>query len=127
MMLKGNALLAGVLAATLLSALSAPASARSLSINNTTWTSVFSLQVSGGFGTVTCPPITLSGSFHSRTIAKVRSSLIGYVNSAGSTGSCSAIISRTRVLTERLPWHVRYMSFSGDYRHIEHKHAGDRL
>jgi hypothetical protein len=55
-------------------------------------------------------PITLAGSFHSRTISKVSGQLVGYINSAGS-GTCPE--GSGRVLTESLPWHVRFASFSG--------------
>jgi hypothetical protein len=112
MRFKGKALLAGVLAATLLSALSASSSARNFSLSNASWTSVYGIEVAGGFGRVRCPSLTLSGSFHSRTLAKVRESLVGYVTSAGGNGFCSGLLS-VRVLTERLPWHVRYIGFSG--------------
>jgi hypothetical protein len=57
--------------------------------------------------------LTLEGSFHSKTISKVSESLIGYVTSA-MMGNCNA-----RVLSETLPWHVRYRAFFGALPNIE--------
>jgi hypothetical protein len=90
--------------------------ANRLSISGTQWRMVWSrVEISGGFGSgVTCPGITLEGSLHSRTITKVRESLIGYVTKAGGSGRCTGgVIGRASVLTAGLPWHVRYTSFGG--------------
>jgi hypothetical protein len=105
-----------VAAVVALSAITSIASAARLSVSGSQWRMTFSgIAVSGGFGSgVTCPPVTLEGSFHSRSIAKVRDSLIGYVTNAASSGSCfGGVISRAEVLRTGLPWHVRYSSFSG--------------
>lgn len=80
-----------------------------------------------GFGSepvaVECP-VTLEGSFHSRTLTKVVRGLVGYfsrtaVNEAG----CRATIGpeqevelpgvKLRFLTETLPWHLQYTFFTG--------------
>ncbi|HEV7772064.1 MAG TPA: hypothetical protein VGO48_02110 [Conexibacter sp.] len=61
-----------------------------------------------GLPTDTCH-VTLEGSFHATTWAKVTELLIGYVTRA-TTGSCSV---GTTVLTATLPWHIRYRGFSG--------------
>src|SRR6266511_877052 len=55
-------------------------------------------------------PVTMEGSLHSFTIAKVANSLIGYITRAIS-GACEG--GRVQLLTEMLPWHIRYESFSG--------------
>jgi hypothetical protein len=62
-------------------------------------------------------PITLEGSFHSRTLSKVCGQLVGYITDARvSKEGCSTPV---RVLwmdeggIETLPWHVRYDSFTG--------------
>lgn len=61
--------------------------------------------------TIRCP-VTIDGSFHSRTIAKVISGLIGYLTRAVvKEESCTggrAIPSR-----ETLPWHITYEGFTG--------------
>lgn len=57
-------------------------------------------------------PITLSGSFHSTTISKVVSTLVGYVNNA-QMGTCTGEGGRVTLLRTGLPWHLTYRSFSG--------------
>jgi hypothetical protein len=61
-------------------------------------------------------PVTLSGSFHSKTISKVSGSLIGYINSAA-VGACTG--GEARADTETLPWHIQYNSFTGTLPNIE--------
>jgi hypothetical protein len=58
-------------------------------------------------------PLTLEGTFHSRTVSKVSGQLIGYVTSAfvGRAEACSG--GSLTILHETLPWHVRYDSFTG--------------
>jgi hypothetical protein len=58
--------------------------------------------------------VTMEGSLHARTIAKVAGALLGYVTRV-TIGQCSI---GTTVLTETLPWHVRYESFSGTLPNI---------
>jgi hypothetical protein len=56
--------------------------------------------------------VTLLGSFHSLTIAKVVNSLIGHITHvAVDTPGC--IGGALRALTGNLPWHVTYRNFSG--------------
>jgi hypothetical protein len=65
---------------------------------------------------VSCP-VTLEGSFHSRTIAKTVGTLLGYFTRATiGEAACRSREwpeARLRLLAETLPWHVRYRSFSG--------------
>jgi len=68
-----------------------------------------SWEIGGLFGTTTCA-LTLEGSLHSRTISKVVGTLIGYITSARS-GACASLTAA--VLTETLPWHLRYGAFTG--------------
>ena len=72
-----------------------------------TWTAVTFTDAFGG--TLQCP-LTLAGSLHSRTITKVAGALIGFINRA-SFGVCSS--GSATVLQAALPWHVRYLGFSG--------------
>jgi hypothetical protein len=106
----GKATLVIAAATALLCALVGSASAGRLSISSQTGRATFrELKFTGGFGTTNCP-ITVEGSFHSRTIAKIANALIGYVTRA-ILGVCSQ--GAATILSETLPWHVRYSSFSG--------------
>ncbi len=73
------------------------------------------LVFGGGFGNITCS-VTLHGSLH-RTITKVEGTLAGMIESVlidirNCTESFGVEnITDVRVLT--LPWHVRYVSFTG--------------
>jgi len=86
------------------------AAAESLSLSNSsfrvTWSS---LSFEAGVSPVRCP-ITLEGSFHSGTLLKVAGTLIGNVTRAAA-GTCTS--GTVTVLTETLPWHVKYASFAG--------------
>jgi hypothetical protein len=55
--------------------------------------------------------VTLEGSFHGRTFAKVVGSLVGHVTRAA-VGPC--VEGAATVLTATLPWHMRYVAFSGN-------------
>ncbi len=67
-------------------------------------------------GTMRCP-LTLEGSFHSRTIPKQRGLLVGYVTRAAvSNPVCTG--GRATILQELLPWHLTYQSFSGTLPNI---------
>jgi hypothetical protein len=64
-------------------------------------------------------PVTLEGSFHSKTISKVSGQLVGYItraeNANGTVPPCryEGGISELRILRETLPWHVQYSEFRG--------------
>jgi hypothetical protein len=74
-----------------------------------TWTG---LTFSGGssFGEGRCP-LTLEGTFHSRTIVKNTESLIGFITSATVGSPCTG--GTASILQASLPWHVWYDGFSG--------------
>ena len=57
-------------------------------------------------------PITMEGSFHSATIQKTPEALIGYVSRA-TVGNQACTGGHATVLQESLPWHVRYIGFTG--------------
>jgi hypothetical protein len=62
--------------------------------------------------------LTIEGSFHSRTIVKVRELLIGYITRAAvQNNQCTG--GRATVLQEKLPWHLTYQSFRGTLPRIE--------
>jgi hypothetical protein len=67
-----------------------------------------------GVETVACP-LTIEGSFHSRTLSKVSGQLVGYVTRAfvrGERAACTNTGTAT-LLQETLPWHIRYDRFIG--------------
>jgi hypothetical protein len=114
-MLRRQTLLGGLLAATLLATLASPAVAARLSISTREWVATWrEVRLTGGFGSTTCS-LTLEGELHSKTIAKTRSSLIGYIIGAA-TGGCGAF--PATVLRETLPWHIQYESFTGTLPNI---------
>jgi len=104
-------LLLASLGATFLMALAiGTASARNFSIWNSNFRGTFNnLEFDAGiFGVTTCR-VTLEGSLHSMTIPKTVGTLLGYVTRV-ITGQCN---NEVVILTATLPWHVRYMGFSG--------------
>jgi len=106
------------LAATLLMAFAVnSASANHLSVSSQNFRLVWTALTFFGEGTgstentIICP-VTLEGSFHSSTLAKVIGALIGHVTRATVVGtSCTG--GRATILQETLPWHVTYEGFSG--------------
>jgi hypothetical protein len=89
----------------------------------------FSNTVGTGGVEVTCP-VTIEGTFHSRTITKTGEQLVGYVT--------RAIINEPRcvffngaegvsIQTSSLPWHIRYESFTGPLPEITRIQLRDAL
>lgn len=119
-MLKHSKVWLALLAATVtLGALVGTASARNLSSSSqtirATWTSMEFAAPNAGVN-VRCQ-VTLEGSLHTRTIAKVLGSLIGYITRADvNEGSCTG--GRARPRNETLPWHVTYQGFTGTLPNI---------
>jgi len=106
--------LAGLTATLLMGLAVSAASASHLRVTNqnfrVTWSGLKFLEEGGG-SLVTCP-VTLEGSFHSATIAKVLGSLIGVVTRA-TVGNSSCSGGHATILQATLPWHVRYNGFTG--------------
>jgi hypothetical protein len=72
------------------------------------------LSFETGAATISCP-VTLEGSFHSATVAKISGSLLGNTTNAtirGGRAECNET-GTARVLSETLPWHIRYDRFIG--------------
>ncbi|HKG39686.1 MAG TPA: hypothetical protein VKB25_11900 [Conexibacter sp.] len=114
-------ILTALAASVLLSAAVCTASARSLSITNQnlriTWASLEIVSAAS----IRCA-VTLEGSFHTRTIAKVTRALIGYItraviNRPCTEGTLAAFngVERYNGITpaNTLPWHVTYEGFTG--------------
>lgn len=111
-----KACFAALAAALLLSAAVTSATANRLASNETGFRITYApISFIPSFGSsITCP-LTLEGSFHSRTLTKTAGSLIGYVNRA-ILGTCEA--GRWRINSETLPWHLQYASFAGTLPNI---------
>jgi hypothetical protein len=94
------------------------ASARRIEVSNQHFLAIWNpLIFSGGGATVRCP-VTLEGSYHSKTISKVSGQLIGWVTEAAvNNAACAG--GHATVLRENLPWHMRYDSFCGTLPEIE--------
>lgn len=65
---------------------------------------------------ISCP-VTIAGSFHSKTISKVSGQLVGYINRV-IVGSAACSEGSARALAETLPWHIQYNSFTGTLPNI---------
>jgi hypothetical protein len=117
-MTKYSKLWLALMSATVIfGAMAGSSAARTLSISNqnirATWRE---LSFIGSGRTIICP-VTLEGSLHSRTITKTVNSLIGYITRAV-VGEPACRNGTARVRNETLPWHVRYLSFSGTLPNI---------
>jgi hypothetical protein len=116
---RGKLILTTLTAATLLALAVGTAGAGWLSISerqfDARWRELtWGNDVNGS--TLTCP-LTLLGTFHSRTIRKIRGLLGGVIdhevigNPPSTRAACTG--GNVTILTETLPWHLRYNSFSG--------------
>src|SRR5262245_52268270 len=96
-------------------------SANRLSISNQgfriAWAALDFFSEGGTEAAIECP-VTLEGTFHRRTIVKIRGSLVGAVTRAVIGGE-RCIGARATALTNTLPWHVTYESFRGRLPAIE--------
>lgn len=113
-------LLLAALAATLVMAAGVGlASARTLSISEqryrAVWTPMNFADVNGLIQ-LRCN-VTLRGSFHTRTSAKVRGALTGYITEASVARPCTGgevwILNGRDRPTNTLPWHITFDSFRG--------------
>jgi hypothetical protein len=111
---------AGLAATVVLSAAIGTASATRIATSEQRFRVVWrELVLSGGLA-LTCP-VTIEGSFHSRTLSKVLEQLIGYVSAATvAEASCNGGVAR--ILPETLPWHIRYNGFTGTLPRITEIH-----
>ncbi len=103
--------IAGLIAATAMALAITAASANNLSISNKSVRLVWSaLEFEAGESTLARCPVTLEGSLHESTIQKVEHTLLGYVTRAA-IGTCAS--GHASILAATLPWHLRYMGFTG--------------
>lgn len=105
--------LAVLAAGCMLLALSGAAGANRLSLTNQSirWTFAEYSDTNAGIR-ISCE-VTLEGSLHSASFAKVSGALIGYVNRASVRSPCRGEWGDMHFLTETLPWHMRYHAFAG--------------
>jgi hypothetical protein len=112
-------LLTGLAATAVLAAAVGTATAQRLVVSNQQIRAVWSSLELGNSvtsETLRCP-VTLEGSFHSRTIVKTVGSLVGYVTRAAvSNAVCTG--GHATILQETLPWHLTYQSFTGTLPNI---------
>jgi len=104
---------------TMMAALATSASARNFSTTSQTIRATWSpLVFTDPFGNTISCPVTLEGSLHRRTIAKVTYTLIGAITEAtvGTREQCTG--GTSTILRETLPWHVRYFGFEGGLPNI---------
>jgi len=112
-----------IAASLLLAAAVGTASARNLSSSSSDWRVTWAgLEfVSPGLLTIRCR-VTLLGTFHARTIAKVARSLIGSVTRAFVTRPCTNgegwAFDGTEGRPQTLPWHLTYEAFAGTLPNI---------
>ncbi|HEV7773597.1 MAG TPA: hypothetical protein VGO48_09965 [Conexibacter sp.] len=125
--------LAALFAAAALAGLVSSASARNLSSSSESFRVVWNpLTFEDGTLAIRCV-ITLEGTFHSRTIAKVDGALMGYITRATVRHGCTepfsifsadawtyngSEVSLGATLANSLPWHVTYKGFSGTLPNI---------
>jgi hypothetical protein len=114
MRIRSTLVLALPIAAAVLAAAVATAPANRFEFPNwergirLTWSA---FEIIPGTVTIRCP-VTMEGSFHSQTLAKVARTLFGYVTRATvNEGACTG--GSARVLAESLPWHGQYLAFAG--------------
>jgi hypothetical protein len=113
---NGKPVVTAVAAMALLASFVTSAAARNFSLSNRNIRVVFEpLTTVNSMPTIRCR-LTLEGSFHCATISKVANALLGYISRASfdqptcrdATGS-----EAFEVVQTSLPWHIRYVSFSG--------------
>ncbi len=109
-------LLASVVATLALSVAASTASAGRLSVSTQSfrlnWSS---LAITSEGGRVECG-VTLEGTFHRETTAKTAGQLLGYIARPALGTPCTG--GSATLLSETLPWHIRYESFTGTLPNI---------
>jgi len=108
-------------AAVVLGAAVSSAAARRIEVSSQRFHQVWTaFSFKGEFATSTCP-VTLEGSFHSKTTSKVAGQLVGYISRV-TVGNSSCTSGHATVLTETLPWHITYQGFTGTLPRITEIH-----
>ena len=109
---RSKLLLAAFTATVFMSFAVGTASARRFELSNQRWLAIWtSLEFTVGSCEPVLCPVTLEGSFHSRTLSKVSGQLVGHVTAAFVRNPCTN--GTATMLSKRLPWHLRYDRFIG--------------
>jgi len=85
--------------------------ARRIEVSSQRFHQLWLIEIVGQFATIRCP-LTLEGSFHSKTTSKVAGQLVGYVSRI-TVGNTSCPAGHLTALTETIPWHITYEGFGG--------------
>jgi hypothetical protein len=118
---SARVLLTLLAASAFAASLAASATARNFSVSNrnirVVWTAARPLEFISNIAPIRCE-VTLEGTLHCATIAKVAEALIGFITRARvREETCEDNELGTEILAEivqeSLPWHLRYVSFSG--------------
>jgi hypothetical protein len=117
MRLHRKLLVVALATSALVAALATAASARNFSITERRIRVVFNPWKYAGTATAVSCRVTLEGSFHCATIAKVLRALIGYISRATMESETCRSVEPTGITglipQESLPWHVTYEGFIG--------------
>jgi hypothetical protein len=117
--------LVALVATTALAGTVGTATARNLSVSNQNFRIVWAPMTVRGTAAGECN-VTMEGSFHTRSLIKVESNLIGYITRA-TREACGAnllyVLNGTEEIAgtpggQTLPWHVRFDSFAGTLPNI---------
>jgi len=125
---RSKLILSAFTSALILAGAVGTASANNLSINEqsfrTIWTPLVLSNGPGGGGEIQIEcNVTLEGSFHSHTIAKVIGTLLGFITRAivdhnSCNGGDAWALTEEETGNETLPWHVTYEGFGGTLPNI---------
>ncbi len=118
---RSKLLLAGLTSALALWAAVGTADARRFEISSEAIRAVWStVRLEDLAGMRSACPVTLEGSFHSRTFSKVCGELVGYITRAitrkegcGVENESLWLSNGDNAAVNTLPWHLRYDSFTG--------------
>jgi hypothetical protein len=109
-------LLATVVVTLVLGVAVGSASANRLSVSTQSFRLNWSaLAITSEAGRVECS-VTLEGTFHRETTAKTAGQLLGYILRPALGTPCTG--GTATLLSETLPWHIRYESFTGNLPNI---------
>ncbi len=114
---RSRIIIGGLITALALAAAIGTANARRFELSEQHFLSHFTaLTFEGGSINIVCA-VSIEGSFHSRTLSKVRGQLIGYITEVHVRRPCTGgeawALTTGEGRTESLPWHILYESFRG--------------
>ena len=121
--MQTRAILSALVAAVVLALAVGSASANELAYSEDQYDIRWAaLEFTPTAGSIMRCPLTLLGSFHTRTIDKAEGALIGDIDHAvlrGGSGAGECTGGTATILNASLPWHVTYESFTGELPDID--------